>query len=42
VAICPAEAIYFVDREELQELRTKESLSAQKLVMKQIRQMRGK
>lgn len=42
VEVCPAEAIYFVDRDELQELRSKESLSAQKLVMKQIRQMRGK
>jgi len=40
--VCPSEAIFFVTREELQKIKTKQSGSAQKLVMKQIRQMREK
>jgi Fe-S-cluster-containing dehydrogenase component len=39
--ICPCEAIHFVTREELAALKTREASTAQKLVMKQIRQMRG-
>ncbi|SKA69305.1 4Fe-4S dicluster domain-containing protein [Desulfobaculum bizertense] len=40
--VCPAEAIRLVTEEELKELRSSRSMAAQKLVMKQIRQMRGK
>lgn len=38
--ICPAEAIHFLTRDELMEKRTSSSSAAQKLVMKQIREMR--